>query len=131
MIIPFGTTQLPGLREAKLERVVDSKRSSVTYQVLFVTDAGEFPMTSFARGGRDRHQELVDRINAYLLDPAAMSFSIRHVGAGWFALVPALVVLILLIGLAFWLFLVARRAFGVVPASRTAEKTTGVRFQPG
>jgi hypothetical protein len=132
MIIPLGTTQLPGLREAKLERVVSSgNKPSVAYRVLFVTDAGVIPMTSFARGGRDRHQELVDRINAHLLDQTADSFSVRQVGAGWFALVPATAVLILLIVLAIWLFHVARRAFGTVSSPRIIEKTPGADASRG
>ena len=99
-IVPLSETPLPGLRGAKLEKVVSRKTTLDShYRVLLITDDGDIPMTTAASGGQGRHQALVDHITVMSTDPATEFFTVQHVAGGWFALAPAAVLLLLLIGL--------------------------------
>jgi hypothetical protein len=94
-LVPLGTTQLNGLKEAKLEVVRDKKNSSSpTFRVLLLADNQVVPMTSFSRGGREHHQSIVDSINYQLKNRAPEQISIKNEGAVWLAYTIAVILLV-------------------------------------
>ncbi|HEY1068480.1 MAG TPA: hypothetical protein VGE52_20315 [Pirellulales bacterium] len=131
-IIPLGKTELSGLREATLEQSADlKKRNSYTYRVMFATDSGPVPMTAFFRGGREAHQDVVDRVNVLLRDEKSNSFSLRHVGAGWFAIVPAAVVLAIAVaGVVLAIHILTQALLLVWPRGAAAEVSLTNRRRP-
>jgi len=121
LVIPLGTTELPGLAKARVETVPDRRNSTrPTFRVLFDTDAGVIPMTGFSRGGREAHEELAGRINAHLADPTSESFTIRHVGSSGFIALPIATVVTMLAAAAAWIMVRVRRVLApVAPDSPT------------
>jgi hypothetical protein len=115
LIVPLGTTELPGLSKARVETIPDPKNSiRPTFRVLFDTEAGPIPMTGFSRGGREAHDELARRINDHLADATTASFTVRHVGSGGFLALPIAAVVAVLAAAIAWIIVRVRRA--LIPA---------------